>query len=157
MKKAKIFVFILVGILTLIASFPAFAAKVKPSYYYQHNVSCPDSTAYVGNNSPAGGGSPYIGMVAVHPKTPVDRGGSVFDPVIPFGTVIHLTSPSSIPIQGNSYSTFTVKDTGDVDWDIHSSTYWVDVYFGADTPANEYACSVYGTKPLSYWFYDWVN
>lgn len=163
MKRVKATLLFLVSLLILMTSLPAFAAEVLPNYYIRRDATNQDSTAYLSTpgDSPAAGGNYYVGLVAVHPSVP---GGNPLNPIIPFGTVIWLTSPSSITIQGTSYNHFDVRDTGDLNYSKHpSSSYWIDIYFGEwngwdkTDPDYQAAISYGNANKVSYYWYEWVN
>lgn len=100
-----------------------------------------DSTMYLETgNACASGNYPYVGCVAVHRKSSTDR-----TPIIPFGTRIYYED-DSVNINGGNYSSFIVEDTGDKKY--IRSTYWTDVYGGANTASN-YAMAInYGLKTV---------
>lgn len=126
-----------------------------PQWYLINKASHQISTAYVEpSGAPVSASArPYfLGSVAVHPRVP---GGSHLEPIIPFGTVIHLTDPRAVTIQGGDYSAFTVLDTGDADWALWpGSPYWVDFYFGTDNYWNRKAASDYGKNFIDYYWYE---
>lgn len=100
-----------------------------------------DSTMYLETGNPcASGVYPYLGCVAVHRKSTTD-----YSPVIPFGTTINYLS-DSVNINGRNFESFTVEDTGDKDY--VRSTYWTDVYGGANTSANRTMAWNYGVKKV---------
>lgn len=100
-----------------------------------------DSTMYLETGNPcASGNYPYVGCVAVHRKSSTDR-----TPIIPFGTRIYYED-DSVNINGANYESFIVEDTGDKNY--IRSTYWTDVYGGANNAAN-YAMAInYGLKTV---------
>lgn len=105
-----------------------------------------DSTMYLDTGKPcASGVYPYVGCVAVHRKSSTDK-----SPILPFGTTIHYED-NSANINGLNHETFTVEDTGDKYFT--RSTYWTDVYGGANTPANNDMAKNYGVKKvtISWW------
>jgi len=149
--------------LILVSSVTANAAQVKPDWYLPHEVINQQSTAYLSKpgDRTAGLTDYYIGIVAVHPKTP---GGSGRDPIIAFGTYIWLETPN-VTIQGTSYNHFEVMDTGDLNYQNHSgSANWIDIYFGqwngpGDTSNPNYiAAKNYGNANLvDYNWEEWLN
>lgn len=90
-----------------------------------------DITAYAMGNANGAGGPAVIGIVAVHPKT---AGNAQSGPILAYGTRVSLSASAAIPDQNGtprSYSSFTVRDLGDIRWSYHpDSPYWLDVYFG---------------------------
>ncbi|MCI8529083.1 MAG: hypothetical protein HFH82_08050 [Lachnospiraceae bacterium] len=102
-----------------------------------------DSTMYLETGNPcASGVYPYVGCVAVHQKSTTDR-----NPIFPFGTMIHYQG-SSVNIGGVKYSEFMVEDTGDLSF--KRTTYWTDVYGGANTDENYRMAINYGVKKVSF-------
>ncbi|MGE5423473.1 MAG: hypothetical protein ACM3QW_09430 [Ignavibacteriales bacterium] len=126
-----------------------------PQWYLINKASHQMSTAYVeplGAPVSASARPYFLGSVAVHPKIP---GGSHLDPIIPFGTIIHLSDPQTLTIQGNTYNAFTVLDTGDANWSLWpDSPYWLDFYFGTDNYWNRKAASDYGKHFIDYYWYE---
>lgn len=153
--KIKKFLFTLVLGVLLMGSLSVSAATPKSLLYGRQYATNEDSTAYLSTagQQPAGGGSYHIGIVAVHPA----YDGHALEPIIPFGTVIWLTSPN-IVIQGQAYNHFSVMDTGDLDYAYHpSSDYWIDIYFGqwvrGDKNNSNYKAAInYGSKKVSYYW-----
>lgn len=102
-------------------------AQIKP----QATANNQDITAYAMGNTNGAGGPAVIGIVAVHPKT---AGNAQSGPILAYGTRVSLSASVAIPDQSGtprSYSSFTVRDLGDIRWSYHpNSPYWLDVYFG---------------------------
>jgi hypothetical protein len=132
--------------------------NLTPEWYLVSRVTNQMSTAYVeppGAPVSASARSYFLGGVAVHPKIP---GGDQRDPIIPFGTVIRLSKPKSIFIQGRRINSFVVTDTGDADWGLWPNyPYWVDFYFGSSNYWNTLAASKYGNKPIDYYWYERIE
>jgi hypothetical protein len=102
---------------------------------------------------PANGGSYFPGGIAVHPRYPVQSGGDPLQPILPFGTKIHLMEP--IKVQGQEYRSLTVIDTGDVNYGLWSAyPYWFDVYFGTNNYYNNKDANDYGVPLKSYYWYE---
>lgn len=100
-----------------------------------------DSTMYLETGNPcASGNYPYVGCVAVHRKSKEDR-----TPIIAFGTRINYLS-GGVNISGTTYTSFIVEDTGDANFT--RSTYWTDIYGGANTQANRTMAYNYGVKTV---------
>ena len=81
-------------------------------WYIQFSVKNQVSTAYTeepGASVAASGKGYFVGSIAVHPRYPVNSGGSPLEPIIPFGTVIRLEKP--IKVQGQEFKTLKVMDT----------------------------------------------
>lgn len=112
-------------------------------------------TAYPGATKAASGKDVFLGSVAVHPRVPKNQGGSVFEPVIPFGTRIYLKEP--ITVQGNSYDSFIVLDTGDVNYRLwKDSPYWIDVYWGTFNSYSVAEAHEFGVELTDYfWIEEW--
>lgn len=113
------------------------------------------ATAYTESpgSRPTASGQPYrLGSVAVHPKTP---GGNPLDPIIPFGTTIHLLNPGYMTIGGQKFTDFEVTDTGDVNWSLRGeSPFWIDVYYGPTSNWTFQQASQHGvTRVDFYWFH----
>lgn len=101
-----------------------------------------DSTMYVATGNPcASGNYPYVGCIAVHKKSNTDR-----TPIIPFGTRVYYED-DSVNINGGNYESFIVEDTGDSNF--NRSTYWTDVYGGANTTANYTMAINYGLRTVT--------
>lgn len=112
---------------------------------YEFTYTNQDSTAYLATgNAGASGKMPWIGSCAVH-----NGGNGNTTPIIPFGTTI-LYMNSSVTIQGKTYSSFIVNDTGDPQR--RKSTYWTDIYFGDNNSANYTAAINYGNKKVTIYF-----
>ncbi|MGE5397466.1 MAG: hypothetical protein ACM3MK_08040 [Chitinophagales bacterium] len=153
-------VLILLVTVSLIQKTGRIPAPKKPlpqakQWYLVNTVRNQVSTAYtepVGAPVSASARPYFIGGVAVHPRVP---GGSHLEPVIPFGTVIHLIKPNALTIQGKTMNTFVVTDTGDADWALWpSSPYWVDFYYGTGNYWNNLAASNYGKNSIDYYWYE---
>ena len=100
-----------------------------------------DSTMYLETgNACASGRYPYVGCVAVHRKSITDK-----SPIIPFGTRVYYENDSA-NINGVNFESFIVEDTGDKDY--NRSTYWTDVYGGANTAANYTMAMNYGLRTV---------
>lgn len=101
-----------------------------------------DSTMYLETGDAcASGVYPYIGCVAVHKKSTTDA-----KPILPFGTTVHYED-NSVNMHGMNYETFTVEDTGDRKF--VRSTYWTDVYGGANNDTNRKMAAEYGIQKVS--------
>lgn len=126
-------------------------------WYVKFSVSNQKATAYVGEGIPIGasGNHCFIGGVATHPLYPVNSGGHPLQPAIPFGTTIYLNKP--LEIQGSSYLSFKVMDTGDVNfrlWPEHP--YWLDIYWGNANYYSRLSSQKFGTNIVSYsWVEEW--
>lgn len=121
-----------------------FTAKEQKSTAYTEEANAP---------KPANGESYFPGGIAVHPRYPVQSGGEPRQPILPFGTEIHLMEP--IKVQGQEYSSLTVIDTGDVNYGLWSAyPYWFDVYFGTNNYYNNKDASDYGVPLKSYYWYE---
>lgn len=132
--------------------------KKEGSWYIQFSVKNQKSTAYTENSGAplsASGKEYFIGSIAVHPRYPVNSGGNPLEPLLPFGTEIHLEKP--IKVQGQEYKTFKVIDTGDVNyrlWPNHP--YWFDVYYGTGNYYNTKDANDYGVPLVNYtWYEKW--
>ncbi|NLB52434.1 MAG: hypothetical protein GX808_05795 [Syntrophomonadaceae bacterium] len=112
-------------------------------------------TAYSGATKAASGKDVFLGSVAVHPRVPRNQGGSVFEPVIPFGTRIYLKKP--ITVQGNNYDSFIVLDTGDVNYRLWKEyPYWIDVYWGTSNRYTVAEAHDFGIDLTDYfWIEEW--
>lgn len=144
--------------------FPAPAPKPQPSptenspepqWYIQFTVKDQKVTAYTEASyarKSASGNYYYLGSVAVHPIYP---GVDPRQPIIPFGTEIILSEP--IVVQGNTYDSFTVVDTGDVLYGRYGQTpYWFDVYHGTANYQNNKASREFGIDTRDYtWIEKW--
>lgn len=113
------------------------------------------ATAYTESpgSPPSASGKPYrLGLVAVHPNIP---GGNPLDPIIPFGTTIHLIDPTYLTVAGREFSSFEVADTGDVNWSLRGeSPYWIDVYYGPTSSWTFQEASRHGVVKVDfYWFH----
>ncbi|MGR6835842.1 hypothetical protein [Syntrophomonas erecta] len=130
----------------------------EPQWYIVFSVQNQKATAYT---APAYGpvsssGQHYsIGSVAVHPRVPVKYGGDPLQPIIPFGTVIHLKKP--LVIQGNQYYAFKVTDTGDINYRLWPDyPYWIDVFHGTTSNYTVEESSNFGTDMVDYfWIEEW--
>lgn len=115
-------------------------AQAESGYIQVYNQ---NSTAYLATGYlTASGLIPAVGMCAVHHYS----SGS---PYIPFGTSIYYDN--SVQIQGQNYSIFDVEDTGDPNF--VQSAYWTDLFFGANTSANQTAALNYGNNLVGYKWY----
>lgn len=127
----------------------------EPQWYVQFTVKNTKITAYTESSYalPASSGQPYtLGGIAVHPIYP---GADPRIPRIPFGTRVYLNKP--VVINGQNYDTFTVIDTGDVNYRLWSQRpYWFDIYYGpADYWSNQGA-KKFGVQERDYtWFEKW--
>lgn len=117
--------------------------------FAQYNYFNQDVTAYTGSTKGHGATYGYynsrFSTVAVHKN-------SSNVPYLPFGTLISLTSLIALPNEnGTTYkSAFTVTDTGTGPG---KSSYWLDIYYGADSTANRDYARKFGTnggKKISY-------
>ncbi len=126
-----------------------------PEWYVQFTVKGQKVTAYTGSSAgtkASSGDACYLGSVAVHPIYP---GIDPRKPIIPYGTEIILNEP--IVVQGNSFSSFTVIDTGDIYYGRYGETpYWFDVYYGNANYQNIKASREFGIDTRDYtWIEKW--
>ncbi len=138
---------------------PPQAKKELPSIWYvRFSVKDQRSTAYTEESGApkAANGQPYfLGGIAVHPRYPINDGGSPLQPILPFGTVIFLETP--VTIQGQEYDSLTVMDTGDVYYGLWPNyPYWIDIFHGTSNYYNVKEARDYGI-PLTnyYWYEEW--
>lgn len=97
----------------------------------------------------------HQGSVAVHPRVGTQWGGDPRNPIIPFGTVLHLINPKSIKINDQWYDQVTVNDTGDINLRLWpGDPYWFDIYFGSTNNWTNQAARAYGTHKVDYY---WVE
>lgn len=122
--------------------------------FYAQNQKATAYTNYSGYNVLSSSGKPYFfGGVAVHPRYPVNAGGDPLKPIIPYNTVLYLTEP--LLINGESFSTLHVIDTGDVNYRLYSgSPYWIDVYHGSGDYWSIINSKEFGIKDVDYY---WVE
>jgi 3D (Asp-Asp-Asp) domain-containing protein len=130
--------------------------NVESKWYIQFSVNSQKSTYYTeAASAPASASAKgyYIGSGAVHPLYPLNAGGSALKPIIPFGTRLYLSKP--IEVQGNTYDSLVVNDTGDVYYGLWSKyPYWVDVYAGtANYWSNKQAFNA-GIDLIDYYWYE---
>ena len=110
-------------------------------------------TNHSGNALSSSGKQYFFGAVAVHPRYPVNAGGDPLKPIIPYDTLLRLQEP--IDINGQSFSTLQVIDTGDVNYRLHSDTpYWIDVYYGHGDHWSIINAQEFGVKDIDYY---WVE
>lgn len=137
-------------------SLPPPPAQSQPSWVMALNiVKAQPTTTYTGSpaSGPSASGRPYYpGSVAVHPRTPES---DPRDPIIPFGTRIHLLNPEYMTIQGQKFRSFEVVDTGDVNWSLHGeSPYWIDIYYGPTSGWSYQHAANHGVRTANfYWFH----
>ncbi|HHV15347.1 MAG TPA: hypothetical protein GXX58_02070 [Gelria sp.] len=84
--------------------------SAEGKWYIKFSVKDQKSTAYTeepGAPVAADGKEYFIGGIAVHPRYPVNSGGDLREPILPFGTVIHLEKP--IKIQGQEFKILRVR------------------------------------------------
>lgn len=130
----------------------------EPTWYVMFSVKKQTATAYTESSwapvSSSGKGY-FLGAVAVHPRYPVNSGGSPRQPIIPYGTVLHLHQP--VKIHGKPYSAVKVIDTGDINYRLWSnSPYWIDVYHGTTDYWNNVNANKFGTNEVDYfWVEKW--
>jgi len=97
----------------------------------------------------------YVGSVAVHPRVATQWGGDPRNPIIPFGTRVHLLNPEAVKINDNWYDTLVVNDTGDTNLRLWSAyPYWLDLYFGPTNYWSDRTARDYGTHKVDYY---WVE
>lgn len=105
----------------------------------EHIIENQDSTAYLATgNAGASGTMPWVGSCAVHRAN-----SNSTRPLIPFGTTVYYLN-KTVTIEGNTYSSFVVNDTGDANF--NRSIYWTDLYFGDKTSENYTAAMNYGVQ-----------
>jgi len=107
---------------------------------------------------PSASSRPYfIGSIAVHPLSSTAWGGDPRQPLIPFGTEIHLLNPRSLKVSGKWFDSLVVLDTGDVNYALWSNhPYWFDVYFGPTQYWTHLMARAFGTKKVDYyWVEEW--
>lgn len=131
-------------------------SQPSPLWVMAINVARQQSaTAYTESpgSPPSASGKPYqLGSVAVHPRVP---GGDPLEPIIPFGTTIHLINPDHISVAGQEFSSFEVADTGDVNWSLRGeSPFWIDIYYGPTSTWTFREASRHGVAKVDfYWFH----
>lgn len=141
---------------------PPASADTQPYWVMALNVAREQhTTAYTespGSRPSASGHHYFVGSVAVHPEVPVSGGGDPLDPIIPFGTTIHLIDPPGITIHGNKYSSFKVIDTGDVNWSLRGeSPYWIDLYYGPTSRSSYQDAAEHGVGTVDYYWFHVVD
>lgn len=99
----------------------------------------------------------FIGSVAVHPLSSAAWGGDPRQPLVPFGTEIHLLKPHSLKVNGKWFDSLIVLDTGDVNYSLWSNyRYWFDVYFGPTQYWTQLMARSFGAKKADYyWVEEW--
>jgi len=132
---------------------------VQPRWYMQFSVQGQKSTYYTeAAQAPASSSSQgyFLGSGAVHPLSPLNAGGEARQPIIPFGTRLYLSQP--IEIQGNSYDSLVVNDTGDVYYGLwRQYPYWVDVYAGTTNYYSQKDALKSGVDVIDYYWYEpWI-
>ena len=132
---------------------------VQPKWYVQFSVQGQKSTYYTeAAMAPASASSRgyFLGSGAVHPLYPLNAGGEARQPIIPFGPRLYLSQP--IEIQGKSYDSLIVNDTGDVYYGLwRQSPYWVDVYAGTTNYYSHREALKSGVKLIDYYWYEpWI-
>lgn len=132
--------------------------SAEGKWYIKFSVKDQKSTAYTeepGAPVAANGKEYFIGGIAVHPRYPVNSGGDLREPILPFGTVIHLEKP--IKIQGQEFKILRVMDTGDINYGLWPNyPYWFDVYYGTGNFYNNRDARDYGTLLVNYcWYEEW--
>lgn len=132
--------------------------NVEPRWYIKFSVQDQKATYYTeSSQAPASASSQgyYIGSGAVHPQYPLNAGGNARQPIIPFGTRLYLSRP--VEIQGKSYDSLVVNDTGDVYYSLwRNYPYWVDVFAGtAGYYANKTALQAGVDRIDYYWYEPW--
>ncbi|MDD3023639.1 MAG: hypothetical protein PHE26_07050 [Syntrophomonadaceae bacterium] len=130
----------------------------EAKWFVQFTVKNQKTTAYteeVNAPRPSNGESYFIGGIAVHPRYPINAGGDPRIPILPYGTVIHLSQP--ISIQGQQYNSLRVMDTGDVNYGLWPDyPYWFDIYYGNTHYYSNKDARTYGTDTVDYtWFEEW--
>ena len=114
---------------------------------------CTAYTNHSGNALSSSGQSYFFGAVAVHPRYPVNARGDPLQPIIPYDTVLYLREP--LEINGQSFATLQVIDTGDVNYRLHAdSPYWIDVYYGSGDYWSRSNAREFGVKDIDYY---WVE
>lgn len=111
------------------------ALMIFGGHAFAGNASDQEYTAYANlNRYGASTWEVFTGDIAVHP---VKNGCGARCPVLPWGTRVYLSTPSTgVSIEEGdgytrTYTSFSVVDTGDLTWSLHpKSTYWIDIYFG---------------------------
>lgn len=128
----------------------------EKEWYVMFSVQNQKATAYTNHSGGvlSSSGQPYFfGAVAVHPRYPVNAGGDPLQPIIPYDTVLHLSEP--LMINGQSFSTLQVIDTGDVNYRLYPhSPYWIDVYHGSGDYWSIINSQEFGIKEVDYY---WVE
>ncbi|HQA07414.1 MAG TPA: hypothetical protein PLP71_04800 [Syntrophomonadaceae bacterium] len=128
----------------------------EKDWYVIFSVQNQKATAYTNHagNVLSSSGKPYFfGAVAVHPRYPVNAGGDSLQPIIPYDTVLYLKKP--LLINGESFSTLRVIDTGDVNYRLYpDSPYWIDVYHGSGDYWSLINSQDFGIKEVDYY---WVE
>lgn len=130
----------------------------EPEWYVVFSTKNQTATAYTdpsGSTISSSGKKYFLGSVAVHPRYPVNQGGNPLKPIIPYGTILHLSQP--INIHGREYSSVKVIDTGDVNYRLWSqSPYWIDVFFGTSAYWTNRNAQEFGTDAVTYhWVEKW--
>jgi hypothetical protein len=158
---------LIIGVLWLLLSHPAkkplppAPSKVTQSKSEDYLICVASQQMSTGYTEPSWGPPAsstkgyQIGTVAVHPRIATQWSGDPRDPIIPFGTTIHLLNPSAVKVNGKWYDSLMVNDTGDVNLGLWSAyPYWFDIYFGSTEYWSTTAARAYGTHKIDYY---WVE
>jgi hypothetical protein len=114
-----------------------------------------NATAYVATGNPmANGVMPYIGAAAMHIDV-TTKSGVTTASIVRLGTPINFGTPDArenINFNGYTMGSLVIDDRGGAS---NRTKYWIDIFFGANTPANRTAATNYGLKTSAYFYWEY--